>query len=121
VQVVVEEMPGVGGEELAQVVPDSIVGSITQRVGGGGIDGEKVSGQIVRADQTQAVLDQFAISPFAVMKRIAGYLPRRGDPVNRRGLPGRQMFRVGLFTAMRVVHQPLDRRDYTATTFRIWN
>ena len=79
-QIVVEQVPCIRREKLAQVVADAVFRLIAERVGRGGIDREDGAGQIVRADQAEAVFDQLTISPLAVAERVAGFLPCRGDP-----------------------------------------
>src|SRR5262249_7406937 len=83
-QIVVEEVPRLRREELAKVPADAVLRLIVERVGGRWIDRQDVPGEIVRADQTETVLDQLAISPLAVVERGSRFLPCCDDGVERR-------------------------------------
>src|SRR5215203_4949938 len=46
---------------------------------GGGIDRQQPPVRVVRADETQTVLDEVRVPPFALFERISRLLPGRGD------------------------------------------
>jgi len=62
----------------------------------------------VRTNQAKAGFDKLTISPLAVAKRVACFLPRRSDAFERRGTSpcGRACHAI-LFT-----HGPIKRNDY---------
>src|SRR5581483_1914622 len=53
---------------------------------GSRIDREDRAGEIVRANQAEAVLDELTVAPFAVPQRVGRLLPRGGKALeSRRG------------------------------------
>ena len=81
-EVAVEEMAGFRAREiLTRFEPTPMLGFVAERARRRRIDREQTTVQIVRADQTQTVLDEIAISPFALLERVFRLLPGRGDLV----------------------------------------
>ena len=69
-EVVIETMSRAGREEVAKVAPDAVAWFVSQRVGGRGIHGEDDPIEIVRADQTETVLDEMAITLLVAVERF---------------------------------------------------
>ena len=112
-QVILEKLPRVGREKLAQVATDAVLGSITKGAGRGGIDRKDVAIQVVGADQAKAIFDQFPVSPLAVVKRLIGFLPRLGRSFKngRVRLAERRRHPIGSFAAIVLGHDwELDYR-----------
>ncbi len=65
-----------GREKLDEVVADPLIGLVAQGAHRGRVDRLQTAGQIVRADETEAVLDEVAVAPLAFGERIFGLLPR---------------------------------------------
>ena len=82
-EVLVEQGSFVGRKKVAQIATDPEAGLISERVRRGGIDRKDRSGEVVRTDQAEAALDQFAVPPFAFAKCLGGLLPGGGYPLNR--------------------------------------
>jgi hypothetical protein len=82
-EVVVEQMPPVRREELPQVAADAVPGLIAEGVGRRGIDRQDRSGQIVRANQSEAALNQLPVPPLALAQRVGGLLPGGRYSFNR--------------------------------------
>src|SRR5262249_26571062 len=81
------------------------------------VDREDRAGEVVRADQTEAVFNQLAIAPLAVAKRVARFVPGCGNPGERCGTPPcRSPSRRGWPAAFLLTHGPTERGDYTAAT-----
>ena len=78
-----EEMTSLGREKLGEVRADAVFGLVAKGVCGGGIDGQQPAVQIVRADQTEAVIDEVAIPALALLERLLRLLPGRGDVSER--------------------------------------
>ncbi len=95
-------------EKLAQVLADTVFRPIAERAGRGGIDGEDGAGQVVRADQAEAVFDQLPVSLFAVAERVAGFAPRRGHGFERGNVvrPARPAVACRLSAATLLHHWP---------------
>jgi len=123
-QIVVEEVPRVFRQELAQVVADTLLGPIAKRARRSGIDREDVAVQIVGADQAEAVFDQLTISSLRVVERIVGFLPGGGRPFETawiglaggRGDPSGVLATIVLSHGMeRVIIAPNSRRTSDVT------
>jgi len=82
-QVVVEQMPAVGREKLAQVAADAGAGLVAERVRRGGIDRENRAGEIVRADQSEAALHELAVAALALAQRLGRLVPGDGEALDR--------------------------------------
>src|SRR4030095_6846575 len=77
------EMALVDLEKVGKVAADAVLAAIAERLRGRRVDGENHAGQIMRADQAKAVLDQLAIALLAVVQRDAGLLPRHSHSGQR--------------------------------------
>ena len=84
IEVVVEQIAGVGRQEIAQVLADAVPRLVAERAGSGRIDRQEGAVEIVGTDQTEAVLDQLTIPPLGVVERIGGSVPGVSEAVNHR-------------------------------------
>ena len=66
----------------------------------------------MRANQPKAVFDQLAISPLAVAKGIACFLPRGGNAFEGRGTGSCARASPGLLAEILFTHGPIERKDY---------
>ena len=78
-QVIVEQVLLVGREELSQIPTSAIRRVIVEGIGRSRVDGEDGAGQVVRADETETVLNELAIPSFAFAERARRLLPCRSD------------------------------------------
>ena len=85
-QVVVEQVALVRREELAQVAADAVLRLIAERLSGCGVDRHDDAVQVVRADQSQAVLDQLAVAPFALEQGVMDVPPGGRQSFERGGI-----------------------------------
>ena len=73
-EIVVEEMPRVRREKVAQVLPDAVLRFIPERSGGCRVDEEQMAVEIVRTNQPEAVFNEIAVTPFAERTILDGAL-----------------------------------------------
>ena len=78
-QVLVKQVAFLRNQELAEVAADAFFGDVAERTGGGGIHREELAGQIVGADQAEAVLHEFPVAPFDFEECCARVAPCRGE------------------------------------------
>ena len=69
-EVVVVEHPRVGRDEVAEIPADPFIRRVPERPGGGRIDEQQLSVEIVGADQAETVLDQLTVAPLDLAKRL---------------------------------------------------
>jgi len=86
-EVGIEEMARLGGEEFGQTTTDAVLGLIPERARRGGVDRLQNAVRVVGADETQTVLNKVAVAPLALLEGVPGLLPGCGDLVERRALP----------------------------------
>ena len=80
-KIAIEQMTGFRGEKFREVRADPTLRLVAEGACGSRINRQQTTVQIVGTDQAQAVLDEIAISPLALLERVLRLLPGRGDLV----------------------------------------
>ena len=82
-EVAIEKMACLGGKKFGQIATNPVLGLIPERARRSRIDRQQTTVQIVRADETQTVLNEVAVAPLALFERLLRLLPGCGDVVKR--------------------------------------